>query len=231
MIDKVLDYERNLFFALNGSESEYLDRFMWLYSGKTVWLPVAALIIFILLYKKMWKESLFIVLSITLVVVLCDQFASGVCKPYFHRFRPTHHPDFMNEVDTVFNYRGGKYGFMSSHAANAFGFAMFMAYLFKNALFSWTIFIWATLTAYSRIYLGVHFISDVVPGIVVGLLVGYGVYRLYKWSRSRILAKAAVVAPPYAMYSYRQKCVAAGGICVTAAVLLLFNSLLVSLLR
>lgn len=231
MIENVLDYERNLFFALNGSDSALLDRFMWLYSGKAVWIPVAVLIAVILIYKKGWKESLFIVLAIALVITLCDQFASGLCKPLFTRFRPTHHPEFMAQVDTVFGYRGGRYGFISSHATNAFGFAMFMALMFKNKLFTWVIFTWASLTAYSRIYLGVHFISDVIPGIIAGMFFGFVVYKLYKWSRKQILTHYEVVCPPYIMYTHLQKNIAVGGIFVTVTVLFIFNSLLATLLR
>lgn len=232
MLEKILEYEHGLFLALNGSDSAFLDRFMWLYSGKAVWIPLAILLIVILLYKKGWKESLLIVLAITLVVTLCDQFASGLCKPLFERFRPTHHPDFMNEVQTVFNYRGGRYGFMSSHAANAFGFATFMAMLFRNKLFTWSIFIWATLTAYSRIYLGVHFISDIVPGIAVGILFGYLVFKLYQWSRQRIIVKMeSKEATLGASYTIFQKRLAVCGILATMVVILLLNSTLVDLLR
>ena len=128
MVEKILIYERDAFFALNGSDSAFLDRFMWIFTGKAVWLPLAFLILLVLIYKKNWRESLLILLAIVLVVTLCDQFASHVCKPVFTRFRPTHHPDFMDQVKTVFGYRGGLYGFISSHAANAFGFATLMDY-------------------------------------------------------------------------------------------------------
>ena len=173
MVEKILVYERDLFFMLNGSDSPFLDRFMWLYSGKAVWLPLAFFILVVLLYKKKWRESILILLAIVLVITLCDQFASHVCKPIFTRFRPTHHPDFMDQVKTVFDYRGGRYGFISSHAANAFGFATFMSLLFRYRLFTWTIFLWAALTAYTRVYLGVHFISDIVPGAIAGVFFGW----------------------------------------------------------
>ena len=87
MVEKILVYERDLFFMLNGSDSPFLDRFMWIFSGKTVWLPLAAFILIVLLYKKKWRESILILLAIVLVVTLCDQFASHVCKPIFTRFR------------------------------------------------------------------------------------------------------------------------------------------------
>ena len=229
MIEKILLYERDAFFALNGSDSAFLDRFMWLSTGKEVWLPLAVLIIGVLVYKKNWRESLLIILAIALVVLLCDQFASHVCKPLFTRFRPTHHPDFMEQVKTVFNYRGGLYGFISSHAANAFGFATLMALIMKNRWFGWTLFLWATLTAYTRIYLGVHFISDVVPGMVVGTLFGYVVYRLYLFVRSKWLPVESFGAFP--AYSKRRIHLIIYAIYATVLLIIIFNEPLVALLR
>lgn len=231
MIEKLLVYERDAFFMLNGSDSPFLDRFMWLYSGKAVWLPLAFFILLVLVYKKKWRESLLILLAIVLVVTLCDQFASHICKPLFTRFRPTHHPDFMDQVKTVFDYRGGRYGFISSHAANAFGFATFMAFLFRYKWFTITIFSWAAITAYTRIYLGVHFITDIIPGAVSGALFGYVVYLLYVKARIRFVGQTETVGLPAALYSDTRKRMIIYAILLTVSILLLLNSILVSWLR
>ena len=220
MIEKILTYERDAFFALNGSDSDFLDRFMWIFTGRTVWLPLAVFIVLVLIYKKNWRESVLILLAIALVVTLCDQFASHLCKPYFMRFRPTHHPDFMNEVKTVFNYRGGMYGFISSHAANAFGFATLMSFIMRDRWFAWTIFLWATLTAYTRVYLGVHFISDIVPGAVSGVCFGYIVYQLYKWTRLRLIEG---IIPGEPLYSKERIRLIIYGIYLTILVIIIFN--------
>ncbi|MDR1938995.1 MAG: phosphatase PAP2 family protein [Tannerellaceae bacterium] len=223
MLERILEYEREAFFLLNGSDSLFLDRFMWLYSGKAVWLPVAVFILFILVYKKNWREYALILLAIVLVVTLCDQFASHFCKPFFSRFRPTHHPGFMDQVKTVYGYRGGNYGFISSHAANAFGFAMFMSLLFRHHVFTVTVFLWAACSAYSRVYLGVHFISDIACGGVAGLLFGYGVYVLYAWVRKRLPGRAGE-EPPSALYSRKRKQAVILGIFITVLILLAFNA-------
>ncbi len=187
MAEKILDYEREVFLWLNGSDSPYFDHFMWLYTNKIVWFPLALFFIFLLIYKKNWKEWCLVLFSLFLVFLLCDQFASGVCKPLFARFRPTFHPDFKNQVDIVFGYRGGRYGFISSHAANAFGFAAFTSLLFRDRRYTVAIFIWSTIMAYTRIYLGVHFITDVIPGAVFGILFGYLVYLFYRYSRKKLI--------------------------------------------
>lgn len=228
MIEHILDYERDLFFLLNGSDSPFLDRFMWLYSGKAVWLPLAAFILIVLLYKKNWRESILILLAIVLVITLCDQFASHVCKPIFTRFRPTHHPDFMDQVKTVFDYRGGRYGFISSHAANAFGFATFMSLLFRYRLFTWTIFLWSALTAYTRVYLGVHFISDIVPGAIAGVFFGWLVYYLYVKVRPLV---PGTNGEANALYSDKQKRIIVYAIFIAVLMIAVFNVALVDCLR
>ncbi|MDR0430671.1 MAG: phosphatase PAP2 family protein [Tannerellaceae bacterium] len=230
MLEQILDYEREIFFMLNGSDFPFLDRFMWLYTGKIVWLPLAIFILFILFYKKNWRESLLILLTIALIVTLCDQFASHLIKPNFARFRPTHHPEFMEDVKIVFGYRGGRYGFISSHAANAFGFAMFMSLLFHYRIFTVTIFFWAAITAYTRIYLGVHFISDIVPGALTGLFFGWLVYVIYVFARKRFIS-GVEEKPSYLLYSNKQKLLIVFGILVTVLSLLLFNAPLTTVLH
>lgn len=230
MLEQLLVWERDMFFMLNGSDSTFLDHFMWIYSGKAVWLPLAFFIIVVLSYKKNWKEVLLIFLAIALTITLCDQFASHVCKPIFTRFRPTHHPDFMEQVKVVFGYRGGKYGFISSHAANAFGFATLMALLFRDKFFGWTIFFWAILTSYTRIYLGVHFITDIIPGALAGLAFGYLVYHLYIYVRTKLIRESAALRAD-ALYSEARKRTITYAIWVTILLIGVFNEQLVSCLR
>jgi undecaprenyl-diphosphatase len=189
MLEQELDYERNIFLFLNGGHTPFENQFFWLFSGKVVWIPLVMVFLAVLFYKNKarWKETLLILSSIIIVVAFCDQFSSSFCKPFFHRFRPTQHPEFMNSVQTVFDYRGGKYGFISSHAANAFGFATLTSLLFRYKIYTFALFLWATVNSYSRIYLGVHFISDIIGGIVAGILFGLLVYRLYIFSYNKLI--------------------------------------------
>lgn len=203
MLERVLDYERGLFLFLNGGHTEFLDSFWWVFSGKVVWIPLALFIIGVLARKRDWRDTLLTLLAIALVITLCDQFASHLCKPLFMRLRPTHHPAFAEVVQTAYGYRGGRYGFMSSHAANAFGFAMFLSLLMRDRLLTWSLFLWAIATAYSRIYLGVHFLSDIIPGALVGLFFGGMVYGLYRRVRIRLLPCA--VDPPAYGYAPEEK--------------------------
>ncbi|MDR1222527.1 MAG: phosphatase PAP2 family protein [Tannerella sp.] len=189
MLEKILGCEGDTFLLLNSYHTPFENQFMWLFSGKIFWIPLAVLFIVMLFYKnkKHWKETLLILAAIALVITLCDQFASGVCKPLFARFRPTHHPEFMDKVQIVFDYRGGRFGFISSHAANAFGFAMLTSLIFRYTFYSVMLYLWAIVNSYSRIYLGVHFISDIIAGIIAGLLFGWIVYKLFVFARKKLL--------------------------------------------
>lgn len=196
MLEDILDYEEGLFLQLNSIQSPFGNQFMWLFSGKIAWVPLAIIFILVLFYKnrRHWKETLLVFIAIALVITLCDQFSSGLCKPLFARVRPTYHPDFMNEVNTVFDYRGGRYGFISSHAANAFGFATLTSLIFRYQFYSIMLYVWAGINSYSRIYLGVHFITDIVPGILTGLFFGWVIYKMYAAVYKKTLATKTVDA-------------------------------------
>ncbi|MDR3060860.1 MAG: phosphatase PAP2 family protein [Dysgonamonadaceae bacterium] len=191
MLEKILPYEESFFYSLNGSDSCLMDHFIWLFSYKFTWIPLylCFFILFIYKYRNNWKEYVLIFVSLFLVILICDQVASGILKPMIERYRPTHHPDFKDHVRILFGYRGGLYGFASSHASNAFGFATFTVLLFRNKWFSLLLFTHALITSYSRIYLGVHFISDIVAGALIGIFTGILIYKLYLYGRKKLIIK------------------------------------------
>ncbi len=186
-IENLLPFERDLFFAMNGSDSIFLDNLMWTISGRFVWIPVFLFILFLFFYRSNRKEAILVTIFFILLFVVTDQVSSAFFKPFFERFRPTHHPDFSNLVDIVNGYRGGRFGFISGHATNSFGVAVFLSLVFKNRLVTITTLLWAAINSYTRIYLGVHFISDIVAGMVVGSLLALFVYLIYKVLRKAII--------------------------------------------
>lgn len=184
MLDTLLELDRSLLLFFNQGHSLYGDQVMWIYTGKLVWIPLILSMIYVAFRSGGWKEGLWLVVMAGVVVLLCDQFASSVCKPLFERLRPARDPDIASLVTIVNGYRGGMYGFFSSHAANAAGIVTFTSLLFRNRLYTVTAVIWALLTCYSRMYLGVHYPGDIVVGLLWGTFVGWGSYRLYMYGRS-----------------------------------------------
>lgn len=199
LVEQILPYERGAFLWLNEFHNVFWDSFMWMYSGKATWIPLVLVGIGVFFYKTKWKQAVLLLFCMVLLGTLCDQLSAGVIKPIFERLRPSHHPDFKEYVNIVNNYRGGRFGFISAHAANGFGIAMFLSLLFKYRRFTIVIFLWATLTSYSRIYLGVHFISDIVGGMLLGSIVGFLVYLLFQYGRVLFLKQSPeeVKVPAY----------------------------------
>ncbi|MDR2385227.1 MAG: phosphatase PAP2 family protein [Tannerella sp.] len=178
MVERLLEYERNMFYVINGTHTWWLDRLMLLFSSFWIWFPLLLVPAYFL-----WKrhgEWLRMTVC-TLLSVACNLMITDmVFKPLFKRFRPTSHPCFMEHVRKVHDYLAqGDFGFISGHTTNAYAFAMLSTLAVKNKWYSISIFLWATWMAYSRIYLGAHFITDVVPGIILGILSGWGAYYIY----------------------------------------------------
>lgn len=180
LIDKLLPFEHNLFLALNGSDSVFWDNAMWTFTGLITWIPMAFFVLYIIFKNQYFKEGLLVLSSIIFVFILAS-FASGfLFKPLFERYRPTHHPIYKDLVAIVNDFKGGDYGFISGHATNSFAAAFLLSLVFRNQFTTFSLMLWATLNSYSRIYLGVHFISDIVAGFIIGALIGYSVYAIYK---------------------------------------------------
>lgn len=179
---KQLDlWDRELMLLMNYDGGLWSDCFWFAYSYKWTWIAsaVSILVVFFLLYRHHWRKLLLLILITVLVVTLCDQITSGIFKPWVQRLRPSRDPLLQDLLFYVNDYRGGRYGFMSSHAANSFGMAMWLSCLFRNRTFRCCIFVWAILNSYSRIYLGVHYPGDIICGAAVGLLCGWFCYWLY----------------------------------------------------
>ena len=134
----------------------------------------------IIFFKNLKLQGFWTVLALGFVILLCDQISSGIFKELFERFRPSHEPTLEGVVRLVNEKRGGKFGFVSSHAANSFGLAMFTALLFRKWYFTLVVFVWALFNSYSRIYMGLHYPGDILGGLLLGILVGIFVYWLFK---------------------------------------------------
>ncbi|MDA0729753.1 MAG: phosphatase PAP2 family protein [Bacteroidetes bacterium] len=176
MLEILNDFDTALFLALNGT-LPFLDRAMWWVSQPLFWIPLyAAMVWSCKTVLGTWKQRAWIAACLVLCVAGTDAVSARVLKPSVERLRPSHEPALAGEVHLVEErpgelYRGGRYGFVSSHAANHMGVAVLFGGLL-GAAWSWGLLAWALLIGYSRIHLGVHYPGDVLGGFVVGWGIG-----------------------------------------------------------
>ena len=201
-IQQLIGFDQELLLKFNGSDSLFWDGFMWLSTNMLTWIPFAVVLLYVIFKNNKIKEALIIIALLGVVIALADQISSGICKPFFARFRPTQDPELMYQIDIVNGYRGGIYGFISSHAANTFGVAVFLTLIFKSGLLAIILFIWAILNAISRIYLGVHYPGDILFGTLVGVGAGILIYIIYKKLQQKLLKQANFISNQYTSSGY-----------------------------
>lgn len=187
MIDFLIQTDTNAFLWLNSQHNLFWDVVMKMSSGKIIWGGFYLALVFALWRAYGWRVALITLLGASLCVLVADQVTASLMRPYFARLRPANLENPISQwVHIVDGYRAGRYGFPSSHASNTFAIACFLSMIFRKKRFTLFIFAWALLNCYSRIYLGVHYTGDIFVGAVVGSLVGWIIFIIYRFSSKKL---------------------------------------------
>ncbi len=179
MLEKIINKDIELLVYLNNLGSETWDGF-WLFMTYTVTsIPVYLFVLFLVYKYYGLKKFAISLLFIALVIAISDQ-TSNLFKYGFGRLRPCYNEDIIDLIRMVKSHCGGRYSFFSAHASTSMAVAVFFASLLRRHIRFVPVFliIWAILVGYSRIYIGVHFPTDVLFGFLFGAAVGWILYRL-----------------------------------------------------
>ena len=179
--------DSKLFLFLNRFHTGWLDKTMVLLTDMWIWMPFYFLLIYWVV-KQYGKRCWWVFLAVGFVVLCSDQLSSHVCKPYFQRLRPCFNDDFDGLLHLPKGLAGGRYGFTSSHAANTFALAAFLTPVLRNFR-PWvaiTLFFWAFVSSYSRIYIGFHYPGDIFCGAILGVLVGMMVWKVFQIVQKKV---------------------------------------------
>ena len=183
MLEQLLHMDTEVLLAINGWHAPWADTVMWIISAKTTWIPLYLLLIGLLVwrYRKpaptsvKWLHKIpvcvVMIVAIVAAVGLADFIASGILKQWVARPRPSRVPELEGVLHLVNGYKSGRYGFVSSHAANTMAVALLFSLIWRNRIATIGLMLWVAANCYSRMYLGVHYPLDILGGLMVGTVV------------------------------------------------------------
>ena len=178
-----MSIDASILLWINGHHTEWLDSFMWYISMPRTWLPLYAILLGVVIWRfRNWKTVLLIILAFAVAVGLSDYISSGILKPLVCRLRPTHEPTLAGMVHLVRGYTGGLYGFCSSHASDTMACAMLFSLILRNKYATAGLMTWVAFNCYSRMYLGVHYPTEILAGLLIGALMAVlAFFAIRRW--------------------------------------------------
>ena len=183
MLEKILSLDTQLFIYLNGLGSQTYDG-LWLFVTKqTDWIPFFVVLLYFIFKKIGTKQTLYMLLFVAILLVFTDQ-VTNLFKYGFHRLRPCSNPEINTKIRIIKS--SATFSFFSGHAANTMAVATFL-YLNMKRHFKYFgfLFLWPLIFAYSRIYLGLHYPTDIICGYLCGFIMGFLMFKVYQKVQKR----------------------------------------------
>ena len=192
MLKQLIHIDTEILLAINGWHAPWADTLMWIISAKATWIPLYVLLIGLLIWRYRqpvptavkWLQRVpacvVMIVVIALAVGAADFIASGILKEWVARPRPTRVPELEGVLHLVNGYKSGRYGFVSSHAANTMACGLLFSLIWRKKITTCGLMLWVAANCYSRMYLGVHYPLDILGGLIVGALVAWGAFVMLK---------------------------------------------------
>lgn len=184
-MNDIKQWDWNATLYLNDWGNDGVDLFFNIITHKFYSIPLYLLLLYFFYRRLGWRNLGIAIFVIAFMIAASDQLAN-VFKDGFERLRPFREPALQGLISKVGD-SGGTYGFFSAHASSAIALAVFTYFILRpgrNWLITLT-FIWALIVCYSRIYLGVHYLGDVLMGAAMGIIIGVGCYKLFAFAKAK----------------------------------------------
>lgn len=202
-LNDLLEFDKALLLTLNGSENMFLDHVVLVFTSGVTWIPLyISLLYLVIKNNEKWSQILLIISAVGLCMLASNGLNGGFIKPTIARLRPSVEPSLAHLVSLVDGYTAEGYSFFSAHACNSFCVAVFFSLLVRSKLLTSLLFLWASLTAWTRLYLGVHYPFDVAVGMLVGSLIAVLIYIGFMVIYRKMTSKISYVSTQYSSTGY-----------------------------
>lgn len=199
----IQDIDLQILHFFNGSSNLMLDQMVQILTSGFTWIPLyIVLFVIVIRNNETMGQIALIVGSAFLCVLLADGVTDGIIKPLAGRIRPVNDPLVKYSLHIVSHGLLKDFSFCSAHAANTMALAVFFSLLVRSKMITLTMIVWSLVNCWTRLYLGVHYPSDIVCGLVLGLVVGLLVFLLYHKLYSRISPKIKYISNQYTSTGY-----------------------------
>ena len=200
---KIQDMDMQVLSLFNGSDNIMLDQMVQILTSGLTWIPLYVMLFFVVMRNNETMGQIALVVGSAIFCVLfADGLVDGIIKQLAERWRPSNDPSFKYMVQVVDDIRPKGYSFCSAHAANTMSLAVFFSLLIRRKMLTITLVIWSLINCWTRLYLGVHYPSDILCGMIIGIIVGILVYLLYYKIYLRISPKINYISNQYTSTGY-----------------------------
>lgn len=200
---KIQDMDMQVLSLFNGSDNIMLDQMVQILTSGLTWIPLYVMLFFVVMRNNETMGQIALVVGSAIFCILfADGLVDGIIKQLAERWRPSNDPTFKYMVQVVDDIRPKGYSFCSAHAANTMSLAVFFSLLIRSKMLTITLVIWSLINCWTRLYLGVHYPSDILCGMIIGIIVGILVYLLYYKIYLRISPKINYISNQYTSTGY-----------------------------